>query len=372
MPELGLMRFVGEMFASRRRLRPDIGSEGKRRPRIGVAGSFGRGNYGDELFVKNYQFWFGHWADVYMLTQLTKSRVSTLIAESIVDQMDAVVLGGGDLICPSKSKIDGDFINPLYLRKPMHVAGVGVERNKPDMVPEVVSRWAKFLRHPNIRSISTRDAGSASWLETHVNPKVPITSHPDLACALPLPPAAKPPGAPIVGLVTRHIKNPKEYRLLEVVAADLRSKGWRIRHVIGGIGKHGAKDMENARHLQVDGKETFLSQNLDDISRALGECSLVLSMKLHTTLVATMYGVPTVCVNPVVKAREFMKSVDRDELVIGPTDKRLIDIIARGVPAPDAAKVKALRADATDYMGKLGQRIWRDFAMNDRNSAPET
>lgn len=29
------------------------------RPKIGITGSLGRGNYGDELYVKTYQYWFG-------------------------------------------------------------------------------------------------------------------------------------------------------------------------------------------------------------------------------------------------------------------------------------------------------------------------
>lgn len=55
--------------------------------------------------------------------------------------MDAVVLGGGDLLCPYRLRIDPDFINPAYLQRPVHVAGIGVERNRPDIDPEVLAQW---------------------------------------------------------------------------------------------------------------------------------------------------------------------------------------------------------------------------------------
>src|SRR5690606_17800907 len=135
--------------------------------------------------------------------------------------------------------------------------------------------------------------------EENIGPSVSVNAHPDLVCALPLPQVTRPKGPPILGLVTRHIKDPKEYRLLEDVSRQMMAQGWRVRLIIGGVGNHGQKDFENAQFLQVPGKESIYSQELDDISRALGECSLLLSMKLHTTLVATMYGVPTICVNPV-------------------------------------------------------------------------
>lgn len=343
------------------------------RPRIGLTGSFGRGNYGDELYVRNYQHWFGPWADLFLLTGLPKPAYFRAFGEASVDLMDAVVLGGGDLLCPYRPKIDRDFINRAFLRRPLHVAGIGVERNRPDIDPTVLRRWQAFLTHANVRSITTRDPGSAAWIGEHVKPRVPVGAHPDLVCALPLPPAQRPEGPPIVGLVTRHIKHPKEYVLVAEVARSLSEQGWRVRHIIGGVGTHGAKDLENAHHLQVPGKEVMHSENLDDISRALGECTLVLSMKLHTTLVAVMYGVPTVCVNPVVKARAFMQAAGCAHLVLGSNDRHLTALVAKGVPPPPPDRIARLRSEASEAMRMLSQRIWDDFldaAPNRRRALP--
>jgi polysaccharide pyruvyl transferase WcaK-like protein len=275
--------------------------------------------------------------------------------------MDAVVLGGGDLLCPYRPHIDADFVNPMYLRRPVHVAGIGVELNRPDINPDVVKQWRRFLRHPNVRSVSTRDEQSREWIKKHILGRRPVTSHPDLVCALALPPVSRPEGAPILGLVTRHLKHAREYAQVAEVSRRLMTEGWRVRHIIGGVGSHGQKDFENAEELKIEGKETVRTQDIDEISRALGECTLVLSMKLHTTLVATMYGVPTICVNPVSKARAFMKSIDREDLVVGPNDPRLLEIIASGVPDVPMEKVAHLRAEAIDYLKSLSQRIWQEY-----------
>lgn len=339
---------------------------GHLRPRIGISGSLARGNYGDELYVRVYEQWLGQWADLTLLTGIYRPTYFRSVRNNQVDLMDAVVIGGGDLLCPYRPRIDQDFINPMYLRRPVHVAGIGVERNRPDIDTDVLAKWTKFLTNPNMKSISTRDPGSAKWITDHVEPRVPVSTHPDLVCALSLPEAKRPVGAPILGIVTRHIKSPKEYRLLAEIAEAMIAKGWRVRHIIGGIGAHGEKDLENANELRVEGKETFHSESLDAISRALGECTLVLSMKLHTTLVATMYGVPTICVNPVVKARAFMESIGRGDLAVSPTDRRLVKIIEDGVPEVPMDAVDRLREEAIGFLKSLSHRIWTDY----RNESP--
>jgi hypothetical protein len=331
------------------------------RPRIGITGSFGRGNYGDELYVKTYQHWLGPWADLYLLVGLPRPPYLKEFGAAFVDLMDGIILGGGDLVCPYRPRIDRDFINPTYLRRPLFVTGIGVERNRPDSDPVVVEQWRSFLTNPSIKAITTRDPDSKTWIDLNIRPSVTVGTHPDLVCALPLPAAIRPDGPPILGLVTRHIKDPKEYVLLEEVGRRMASQGWRIRHIIGGVIGHGQKDFENAQSLQVSGKETIYSEDLDDISRALGECSLVLSMKLHTTLVATMYRVPTVCVNPVVKARAFMRSIGLESLVLNPTDPRLFELIKAGVPSVAEDQVQRLRTDAVEGLRVLSQNIWDDF-----------
>lgn len=331
------------------------------KPKIGITGSLGRGNYGDELYVKAYQYWFGGWADLFLLTGLSRPKYFSEIKGNVTNLMDAIVMGGGDLLCPYREHIDPDFINPDYLKRPFHVAGIGVERNREDIDPKVLKRWSSFLKHPSVASISMRDSGSKKWIEEHINPNVPVTSHPDWVCALPLPKVEENEDKPILGLVTRHIKEGKHYRLMEEAARILKNKGWRVVHIIGGVGPHGKKDYENSKLLKVDGKETMYSEDLDEISKALGKCSLVLSMKLHTTIVSTMYRVPTICVNPVAKAKAYMGALGLEKFALAAHDKRILEYIEEGVPQPSADAVEKLRREASVAFVQLGQQIWSDF-----------
>ncbi|KQR49625.1 hypothetical protein ASF87_02425 [Microbacterium sp. Leaf161] len=335
------------------------------KPRVGITGSLARGNYGDELYVRVYEHWLGQWADLTLLTGLHRPWYFREIRTTQVDLMDAVVLGGGDLLCPYREWIDPDFINPMYLRRPVHVAGIGVERDRPDIDATVVERWTEFLTNPSVRSISTRDSGSTQWITEHIDPQATVATHADLVCALPLPPVEPPEGAPILGIVTRYVRDPKDYRQLEEIAAAYIAKGWRVRHIIGGVEDHGRRDLENSENLRVEGKETFHSNYLDEITHALGECSLLLSMKLHTTIVATMYGVPTVSVHPVAKIRAFMATIGREDLVVEPTDPRLVQILENGVPDVPMDRVDQLRDEAIRFLKVLSQRIWDDY----RNSS---
>lgn len=333
------------------------------KPRVGLTGSFGRGNYGDELYLQNYEYWFGECADLHLLTNLPKPNYLDRYSNEYVDLMDTIILGGGDLLVPYRYPIDRDFINLTYLRRPLHVACIGVQRNRSVIDDKVLSQWTDFLNHPNIRSIATRDPGSKKWIEDYINPSVAVSNHPDMICAMPLPtPNLQINSAPILGIVTRSIKKPEDYILLAKIGKMLIKQGWQVQHIIGGVGASGKKDFENSKHLEIDGKKTVYSQDLDDISRALGGCSLVLSMKLHTTLVAAMYGVPTVCVNPVVKAKAFMKSVGCESLVFSPNDPKLLELIESGIPhAPCELKIQLLRSKSEDFMKGLVNQVWSEF-----------
>ncbi|MTD11641.1 polysaccharide pyruvyl transferase family protein [Acinetobacter sp. YIM 103518] len=341
----------------------------KIKPKIGLTGSFGRGNYGDELYLKNYQYWFGGFADLFLLSGLSRKPYLIDFNKNFVDMMDAVVLGGGDLLVPHKHPIDLDFIDSVYLRKPLHVACIGVQVTRHDKDQRVVTRWQKFLSHENVKTISTRDTGSKAWIEEHIKPSVTINSFPDMVCALPLPPVSKPKDDLILGIVTRHVADPKNYRLLEEIGRELISRGWKVHHIIGGVSGHGKKDFENASFLDIPGKETIYSENLDDISKALGSCTLVLSYKLHTTLVSVMYGVPTICINPVVKAKAFMASAGLENHVFNATDPELKNVVLNSVPsAPDPFKVGKLRDEASTFMKELGAKIYNDFYESQLNS----
>ncbi|WP_448263212.1 polysaccharide pyruvyl transferase family protein [Microbacterium aurum] len=338
------------------------------RPRIGIAGSFGRGNFGDELFVRVYEQQFGDWSDLYMLAGLPRQPYFRSYGNAAVDITDAVVLGGGDLLVPARQTVDRDFVNPMYLRRSVHVCGVGVQANSSAEEPAMLRAWQSFLGHSNVKSITARDPGSQEWIASHFELGQPVGVHPDLVCALELPTASQPGGAPIVGIVTRSVVDPSAYAPVARIAEELITRGWRVRHIIGGVGPHGKKDYENAAGLNVPGKEVVYTEDLDEICRAIGECSLVLSYKLHTTLVSAMYGVPTISVSPVFKQRAFMEALGLGANVIpAKEERRIMAAIDAGVPVPEPGRVALIREQAASALRDLGQRIWDDF----RSASPE-
>jgi len=57
------------------------------------------------------------------------------------------------------------------------------------------------------------------------------------------------------------------------------------------------------------------SDNFFDISKSLGQCSLVLSMKFHGLIVSSLYGVPTIQMSSTPKNRNFLRYIQRGDLL---------------------------------------------------------
>lgn len=333
----------------------------RRRPRIGIAGFYGAGNYGDELFLEVFRHWLGRRGLVSVLPDLPGYPYFLTPAAQKVAALDAVVVGAGDLIRPHHGT-DNRYHNKAYLARPVYVAGIGVQRqfvNANPIVPRAISAWTQFLGHKRIRTISTRDELSAEWIRATLAPKVPVEVHPDIVCSLPLP-AVEPSGAPVLGIVTRWSGQERSYEQVQEAGRALAAKGWRVRHIIAGTGEVGQRDLADAELIDIPGKEVVHSEDLDAISRALGGCSVVLSMKLHATVVATLYGVPVVCINDTTKTRNFLRSIGRDHLIRPLASPELLSLVEDVTPVP-MEKVDQLRHDASASMRALEQRIWDDF-----------
>ncbi|MGY6497649.1 MAG: polysaccharide pyruvyl transferase family protein, partial [Microcella sp.] len=272
--------------------------------------------------------------------------------------------GGGDLIRPWS--VDERYFHKAYLRKPVYMVGLGVPIRTTDPSlndrPHVSRRYAAFFQHPSVQFVGLRDDSSRDWVVQHLNPTAPVVSVPDIVCALDLPTVTKPEGAPILGIATRLRPNqdePDDYTELARLARSMQSTGWRIRHLILGTGPVGERDRENADDLVIDGKEVFYTEDLDDISRAIGECTALASMKFHGSVVATMYGVPSMVLIPTSKNRSFMRRIGRDDLLSVFNDASLTERFDPPPVAPDAQAVAALRDPAAELMRDLNKRIKR-------------
>lgn len=336
----------------------------KKKPILGIGGFFGYGNYGDELFLKVFEEYLGEDFSIRPLPDLaSKPYFSRPVAE-IVDEVDAVLIGGGDLILPWS--IDPRYFHRDYLRKPVFILGVGVPiragNNNSAQVekPEIVERYKKFFHSPQIKFFHARDQQSVDWIEKKTTPAISIIEAPDVVCALTFPKVAKSKGAPILGIATRHRPGKDaedDYSQIEALGRRAIAEGIRVRHLILGTGEVGQRDFINAERVRIPGKEVLYSEDLDEISRGIGECTALASMKFHGSVAATMYGVPSVVLVPTSKNRNFMRRMGRDDLLCVFDSP---DLPSKFQPFPDPidpAWVKKLRTDTQNLFANLRTKL---------------
>jgi polysaccharide pyruvyl transferase WcaK-like protein len=343
----------------KRRLQRELAAKRKKgsKPVIGLAGFFGAGNYGDELFLEIFQQYFGDEFELRVLADLTTKPFYSRPVEEIVAGVDAILIGGGDILQPWGR--DPRYFNPKFLKKPCFIVGIGVplysSANAKPPREDVIDSHRRFFHHPNLKRIGVRDDQAAGWIKEFLDPELPVHVAPDVVCTLNLPPASKPEGAPILGVVTRFRPNLEEaddYTRVAELAAHAQSQGWRVRHLILGTAEVGKRDLANADDLDIPGKEVVYSENLDDLTRAIGECTVLASMKFHGTVVATMYGVPSIVMIPTNKNRNFMKRIGLESLLAKFDSPELIEKFDnRPTPAPE--DLERIRSQADAHMRDL-------------------
>ncbi|WP_439599154.1 polysaccharide pyruvyl transferase family protein [Falsiroseomonas sp.] len=343
------------------------------RPVVGLAGFFGYGNYGDELFLDVFRQHLGDDFELRILTDQLRKPYFSRPVEEMVAEVDAVLIGGGDLVQPWA--VDPRYFNTAYLKRPVFIAGVGVPIRAKTSDREVesaaaIARAARFFQNENVRFINARDNQSAEWIRKKLEPKVPVVESPDLVCALDLPKATPASASdPVLGIVTRLRPGHEEdddYTQLAHLAAHVKALGWRVRHIVLGNGEVGERDVKNAERLVIPGKEVFYSESLDDMSRAIGECTALASMKFHGSVVATMYGVPSTVLIPTSKNRNFMRRMGRDDLLCKFDSPELVNRFTPP-PAPiDPNWVRTLREDASAMLRQLKAAIHEAVAARPR------
>lgn len=333
-----------------------------RKPVIGLAGFFGPGNFGDELFLSVFEKYLGDDFELKILADLhTKPFFSRPEAE-LVAEVDAVLIGGGDILQPGNR--DNRYFNPWWLKKPCFVAGIGVplygeEREWP------MTSHRNFLHDPNLKRIGVRDEQSAEWIREKMQPPLPVLVAPDIVTSLDLPPVEKPEGAPILGIVTRFRPNrdePDDYTRVAELAEHAKKQGFRIRHIILGTDEVGQRDLANAADLDVPDKEIVHSESLDDLCRAIGECTVLASMKFHGTVVATMYGVPSIVMIATNKNQNFMRRLGLGALLSNFASDQLIEKFDNR-PTPDPEKIAATKAEADAHMRELADAIRKELGV---------
>jgi polysaccharide pyruvyl transferase WcaK-like protein len=187
----------------------------------------------------------------------------------------------------------------------------------------IVQKMGSFFQHNNIKKIVARDIESARWIQKKLSPQVLVENHADLVCALTMPKIENKEDK-ILGIVTRYRRNnDDDYSQLLELCFAAKKEGYKIRHIILATDKTGLLDKEIADKFIFEDKETIYTESLDEQMIAIGECTLLASMKFHGSVVATMYGVPSIVLSPTDKSRNLMRIIGRPDLLSNLNDKNL-------------------------------------------------
>lgn len=288
-----------------------MATEFKRKPRIGLVGFFGWGNFGDELFLEAHRQRLADLVDVNPLNEITRKPYFKRPVDEVIADYEAFVIGGGDLVIPWQ--VSELYWKEEYLRKPVYVIGVGVP-TWGGIKPSALEHYRRFFRSENVRLVLTRDKESADWINKHIEPSVPAAPHTDLVCAMRLP-KLDVPASRTLGIVVRQRKHGDDFSQVRALCTRAKALGYNIRHIVLGTGITGEADFQVASELAVDGEEIIYDDRLDVLCKAIGSCQMLASMKFHGTVVASMYGVPSIVLSATDKSRNFMRIVQREELL---------------------------------------------------------
>lgn len=322
--------------------------------KVGLVGFFGWGNFGDELFVKVFEQWLGDKFDIKVLNDLTYKPYFSRPVEEVVAEVDAIVIGGGDLIIPwAMSDL---YWRDEYLAKPVFIVGVGVP-TWAQAKPHIIHRYKKFLTHENIKFFNVRDKESAEWVRKNISSEVIVNHSADIVFSLKMPPKVK-AEEKYFGIVTRDRKGtPDDLTQVKRLAEKAKSEGFKIKHIILGSGDVGKRDFERADDLDVEGKALVYSESLDELCQEISSCQMLASMKFHGTVVALNYGIPSIVLSATDKNRNLMRMIERRELLSSLNDETLPERVHSFVPVIPWTSIRMLRQRAEKTLTEMKYQI---------------
>jgi len=298
--------------------------------KIGLVGYFGWGNFGDELFVKAHQEHLGADYNLEILHDKLREPYYVGPIDEYISSCDAIIIGGGDLINPVR--VSGLYWREEYLQKPVFVFGIGVPSTK-HIRANAIDHYRKFFQHENCKLIVARDIESANWIKHNLNPSCEVLWFADPVCSVKLPEATEVKGK-ILGVVMRsHRSLDTDLSHVRTMIDHAKKMGYSVKHIVLANLELGKADLELVRSISKHDEEVYFSNSIEDMCRQISTCSLLASIKFHGVVVAAMYGIPSIAMSVTPKNRNFLRMIERPEMLCSYTDKRLYQRIHR-YPAP--------------------------------------
>lgn len=291
-----------------------------KKKKIGLVGYFGWGNFGDELFLATHRQHLGHAYDLEVIHDLLGVPYFSKPVEEMIESYDAILIGGGDLLNPIR--VSGLYWQEAFLRKPVFVYGIGVPNVK-WLRNNVMDVYRRFFQHPNCRLVVPRDVESYNWIKENIALTAHLEWFPDPVCSLRLP-AATPPQVKTLGVVMRsHRSLSNDMSAVRVMIDKAKEMGYVVKHLVLANQLLGQADLQMAQSIAMEDEEVVASESLESLCQAVSSCSLIASIKFHGLVVATMYGVPTIAMSVTPKNRNFLRMIERPEMLCGYTNKDL-------------------------------------------------
>ncbi|OJY36046.1 MAG: hypothetical protein BGP06_03775 [Rhizobiales bacterium 65-9] len=324
------------------------------RRKIGLVGYFGYGNYGDELFLDVYRKFF-YDCEVSVLQDSLKSPIYSDKAYAKIDSLDAIIIGGGDLLLPKY--FASSYFDERFLAKPIYVHGVGVPLWTGED-PAVVARIAEFLRHPNVRRINARDRESARWIIEKLKPSAPVEYSVDMVFTLDFPKPARDPKRKVFGLITRKL-TPGQTRWDNITALCERARGlgYHVRNIVLGTGQIRDDDLAGLSEWDYPHAELVDPNDIHALTTEIGACDVIASTKFHGCVVAMAYGVPAITLTTTDKFLNLYRLIDREDLISHFIHDDIPDRLPKYIaPIPRSTRA-ALRNDSTAAMIRLRRAV---------------
>jgi len=293
--------------------------------KIGLVGFYGWGNFGDELFIRAHEEFLSDLGTIEPINDLQIKPYFSKPIEEVVNQYDMFVIGGGDLVIPwSISEL---YWKEEYLKKPVHVIGVGVP-TWGGFKKDIVKKYQKFLQSDSIKTLIARDQESADWINKHIQPKVKAKFYPDLVCGMTLP---EPPQSSkkILGVTLRRRRGGvDDLSQVRKLCEHAKKLDYSIRLICLANLETGKLDAEVIQNFALEDEEVIITEDLDEMCTAIGQCSAYASMKFHGTIVAAMYGVPSLILSATDKNNNFARMIARPDTITSIADQHLFHRLA--------------------------------------------
>lgn len=298
--------------------------------KVGLVGYYGWGNYGDEFFkdvlqaeLPDLEFRVLHGVD-------ENGALNLQDLEKNIDSVDAILIGGGDLVIPYA--MSSLYWQPSFLRKPVVVYGVGVPRWG-GYDQNVVMRMREFMQHPAVKRITARDQESADWISAHLKPTAPVTFEPDIVCAYQHRYVV--PRDRAFGLVLRYQGTDLDKPSVTLILDTVRARGYHPRVLMLSTGKTLSDDFIPLQKLDLGDADVIVRSDLASLTDELLGCDRVASMKFHGCVVAMSHNVPCLALSQANKFKNFYAQLDRLDWLSSLKDPQLQSKLNALLDAPN-------------------------------------